>query len=132
MPEGEVSVARGRYLAEGPASCVGCHTPHDPLDGFARSGAPYSGEAEAEEDPTDPRQEIIAPNLTPDPETGHLETWSEDAFVARFRAGRIVKGSKMPWEGFARLTEADVRSLYRYLRTVPAAKRATGPTVRPR
>jgi len=131
VSEGEISVARGKYLAEGPAMCVGCHTPHDPTAGFARSGAPFSGEADAEEDPTDPAQEIIAPNLTPDPETGHITSWSEDAFVARFRGGRLVKGSKMPWEGFARLTENDVRSLYRYLRTVPPVKRKVGPTVRP-
>lgn len=130
VPEGEISALRGRYLAEGPANCVGCHTPHDPLDGFARSGAPYSGEAEPEVDPTDDTREIIAPNLTPDPATGHITRWTEDAFVARFRAGRLVPGSKMPWEGFARLTENDMRSLYRYLRTVPPVKRDVGPTVR--
>lgn len=130
VPEGEISVARGKYLAEGPAACAGCHTPHDPMAGFSRSGALFSGEAEAEEDPTDPAQEIIAPNLTPDPATGHIAQWSEDAFVARFRGGRIIRGSKMPWEAFARLSENDVRSIYRYLRTVPPAKRAVGPTVR--
>jgi mono/diheme cytochrome c family protein len=131
VPEGEVSVARGEYLARGPAHCAGCHTPVDPLDGFARTGALFSGEAEAEEDPTNPAQEIIAPNLTPDAETGHMASWSEDAFVARFRGGRVVKGSKMPWEAFARLTENDLRSIYRYLRTVPPTKRKLGPTVRP-
>ena len=132
MPEGEISAARGKYLAEGPAACAGCHSPHDPLEGFARSGAAFSGEAEPEEDHTNPAQEIIAPNLTPDPETGHIAKWTEDAFVLRFRAGRIVRGSKMPWEAFARLTENDVRSLYRYLQTVPAAKRDVGPIVRAR
>jgi mono/diheme cytochrome c family protein len=131
VPEGEISVARGKYLAEGPAACVGCHTPADPLAGFARTGGAFSGEAEAEEDPTNSAQEIIAPNLTPDPETGHIASWSEDAFVARFRGGRFVKGSKMPWEAFARLTENDVRSLYRFLRTVPPVKRKVGPPVRP-
>lgn len=93
VPEGEISVARGKYLAEGPAACVGCHTPADPLDGFARSGPLFSGEAKAEEDPTNPAQEIIAPNLTPDPETGHIAAWSEDQFVGRFRSGRLFKGS---------------------------------------
>jgi hypothetical protein len=84
------------------------------------------------EDETNATLEIIAPNLTPDPETGHIASWSEDAFVGRFRGGRVVTGSKMPWEGFARLTENDVRSVYRYLRTVPPVKRAVGPTVRKR
>lgn len=130
VPEGEISVARGKYLAEGPAHCAGCHTPADPLEGFAQTGAPFSGEAEAEEDPTNPAQEIIAPNLTPDPETGHMASWSEDVFVARFKGGRVVLGSKMPWEAFARLTENDMRSIYRYLRTVKPVKRKIGPTVR--
>ena len=132
VPEGGISIARGKYLAEGPAHCAGCHTPADPLNGFARSGGLFSGEAEAEQDPTNAAQEIIAPNLTPDPETGHITKWNEDAFVVRFRAGRLVPGSKMPWEAFARLTENDVRSLYRYLRTVPPVKRDVGPPVRPR
>jgi len=132
VPEGEISVARGKYLAEGPAACVVCHTPADPIDGFARSGPAFSGEAEAMEDETNATQEIIAPNLTPDPDTGHITSWSEDAFVARFRGGRVVTGSKMPWEAIARLTENDMRSVYRYLRTVPPVKRAVGPTVRKR
>lgn len=131
VPEGEISVARGKYLAEGPAACAVCHTPMDPLDGFARSGPTFSGADEAEEDPTNSAQEIIAPNLTPDPETGHIATWSEEQFVGRFRNGRLFKGSKMPWEAFARMTENDVRSIYRYLRTVAPAKHDVGPTVRP-
>jgi mono/diheme cytochrome c family protein len=130
VAEGEISVARGKYLAEGPAVCAGCHTPADPMAGFARSGALFSGAGEADPDPTNASQEIIAPNLTPDPETGHIALWSEDAFVARMRAGRVVKGSSMPWEAFARMTENDLRSLYRYLRTVPPVRRRIGPTVR--
>jgi mono/diheme cytochrome c family protein len=132
VPEGEISLARGEYLAKGPAFCAGCHTPMDPLDGFVASGPAFSGEAEPQEDPTDPTQEIIAPNLTPDPETGHIATWSEDTFVGRFRIGRIIRGSKMPWEAYARLTEQDLRSIYRYLRTVPPVRREIGLTVRGR
>ena len=131
VPEGEISVARGKYLAEGPAACAGCHTPADPMNGFARSGGLFSGAAEADEDPTNAAQEIIAPNLTPDPETGHIARWNEDAFVLRFRGGRLVPGSKMPWEAYARLTENDVRSLYRYLQSVSPVKRDLGKPVRP-
>jgi mono/diheme cytochrome c family protein len=130
VPEGAISVERGKYLAEGPALCKGCHSPLDPLGGFALDGAPYSGAAEADEDPMNPNQEIIAPNLTPEPTTGHIASWSEDSFVARFKAGRMVPGSAMPWDGFTRLTENDVRSVYRYLRTLPPVKRHIGPTVR--
>lgn len=50
----------------------------------------------------DPAFEIVAPNLTPDPETGHITQWTED----------------------------DLRSLYRYLRTLAPAKHPVGPTHR--
>jgi mono/diheme cytochrome c family protein len=132
VPAGGISVERGRYLAEGPAMCSGCHTPLNPLTGFAPSGPAFSGAAEPDPDPANKGFEIIAPNLTPDPVTGHIVTWSEDAFVARFRGGRVIQGSIMPWEAFQRLTEDDVRSIYRYLQTVAPVERNTGPAHRPK
>jgi mono/diheme cytochrome c family protein len=130
VPPGDVSVARGRYLASGPAFCQGCHSPHDPLSGFQLSGPAFSGAAEAEPDQDNPRYEIMAPNLTPDPGTGHIAEWSEEAFVARFRSGRVVHGSPMPWEAYAHLTEEDVRSIYLFLQTLEPVERATGPVYR--
>lgn len=131
VPEGQVSVERGRYLAEGPAMCAGCHTPHNPLKGWVPSGSPFSGGDSADKNELNQAEEIISPNLTPDPTTGHITSWTEDAFVARFRAGRVVKGSKMPWDNFKDMTESDLRSLYRYLHSLPAVKHYVGPTVRP-
>lgn len=130
VPAGGVSVERGKYLAEGPAACAMCHTPRDPLDGMAANGPLFSGESEADEDPFVPNQTIAIPNLTPDPSTGHITSWSEDAFVARFNTGRVIKGSKMPWDAFQRLTEDDVRSIYRFLRSLPPVKHHVGPIVR--
>jgi hypothetical protein len=78
-----------------------------------------------------PSQEIIPPNLTPDPTTGHISSWTEDMFVARFKGGRVVKGSIMPWDAFQRMTENDVRSIYRFLKSLPPVKHHVGPTVRP-
>ena len=130
VPEGGVSVERGKYLANGPALCVGCHTPADPMKGFAMTGAPFSGVAEADPDFTDDAYEIVAPNLTPHPTTGIMTNWTEDAFLARFRAGPAYKGSKMPWESFAKMTDDDVRSIYRYLKTLPPADHDVGPSHR--
>jgi mono/diheme cytochrome c family protein len=129
VPGGEVSVERGRYLAEGPAFCFGCHSPTDPMNGFAIKGAPFSG-SDPEPDSHDPGFEIVAPNLTPHPTAGHITGWDEEQFVARFRAGRIYSGSTMPWEGFGRMTEEDVRSIYRYLRMLEPVDRNVGPTRR--
>ena len=36
----------------------------------------------------------------------------------------------MPWDAFQRLTETDVRSLYRFLRSLAPVKHYVGPTVR--
>ena len=132
VPAGEASVERGRYLVLGPANCSGCHTPLDPMAGFASVGPPMSGAFAPEPDATDPDFEIAAPNLTPDPATGHITNWSEDAFVARFQGGRVVRGSPMPWENFQRLTEADIRSVYRFLMTLEPVEHNVGPTRRPK
>jgi len=126
VPPGGISVERGRYLANGPAFCAGCHTPMDPLT-FTATGPAFSGGAMAEPDPYDSEYEIVPPNLTPDPRTGIIADWSEKAFVERFRGGRIVAGSTMPWEAFQRMTEEDVRSLYTYLRSLEPVEHDTGP-----
>lgn len=131
--EGGAKMERGEYLANGPAACVGCHSPYDVTKGFALTGPKFSGEAEAEPDSTDPSFEIVGPNLTPDPETGALRNLDEAGFLERFKkAGRLVAGSKMPWENFARLTDDDLRSVYRYLRSLPPVRRDVGPTRRAR
>lgn len=129
---GEPSAARGEYIANGPGACLSCHTPADPADGFAPSGPRFSGAAEADVDHTDQNFEICPPNLTPDPETGIIARWDEEQFVARFRAGRVFAGSKMPWENFARMTENDLRSLYRYLHALPPTRHDVGATRRRR
>ena len=36
----------------------------------------------------------------------------------------------MPWENFRRMTEDDMRSIYRYLRSLPPVKKVTGPSHR--
>jgi hypothetical protein len=38
----------------------------------------------------------------------------------------------MPWEAFQRMTDGDLRAIYRYLRTVPAVENETGLVRRPK
>lgn len=133
VPRGEVSKERGEYLANGPALCFGCHTPMDPMKGFAEVGARFSGAAEAEPDHVDESFELMAPNLTPDPETGVLASFTEESFIDRVRkVGAITRGTTMPWDNFKQMTDEDLKSIFQYLRSVPPAKRATGPTRRKR
>jgi mono/diheme cytochrome c family protein len=129
---GGVSVERGRYLAMGPANCAGCHSEASPASGLLPVEPYLAGPLEPMPDETDPGMEFLPPNLTPDKETGYIYNWDEDGFVARFKAGRVYEGSHMPWEAFGTMTENDMRSIYRFLRSVPPAHRVTGPTRRAR
>jgi mono/diheme cytochrome c family protein len=114
-PQG-ATVETGRYLVESVANCWACHTQRDYKTG-AMVG-PHLGGANMP-DEINPKRIWAPPNLTSDPTTGRLARFSEDAFVARMRAGRAIPGSPMPWQGFRTLREDDLRAIYRYLKTVP-------------
>jgi mono/diheme cytochrome c family protein len=126
----EPSAARGAYLANGPAACRFCHTKHDAMAGFLETAPPFSG-GDVERDGADPAYEFQAPNLTPDPGSSPLAAWDEATFLARFRGGKVFRGTPMPWENFAEMTDADVRSLYRYFRSLPPIAVIAAPTHRP-
>jgi mono/diheme cytochrome c family protein len=123
-PEPGVSIERGAYLANSVANCAGCHSPRNLVDG-SYTGPRFSG-GTMEVD-GDPDQIFGVPNLTPDPKTGHLAAWSEERFLARFRAGAGYPGSHMPWNAFARMSDDDVRSIYRYLNSLDPVENETGP-----
>ena len=119
----EATPAYGEYLTHSVGNCVMCHTQVDMRTG-AFAGPKFGGGAEHEAI-GDPSKEYVAPNLTPDQRWGWLHGWSEDAFVARFRGGRVHADSPMPWESFQNMTETDLRAIYRYLQTLQPAQ--TGP-----
>jgi mono/diheme cytochrome c family protein len=119
------TVENGRYLVESVANCWACHTQRNMMTG-APSGPRLAG-ATGYEDPVDPKRTWSPPNLTGDPATGVLNRYSEDEFVARFRTGRVLPGSPMPWQNFRRLSDDDLRAIYRYLRTLPTVRRDVGP-----
>jgi hypothetical protein len=39
--------------------------------------------------------------------------------VARIHLGRQRAGSPMPWDGFRKMSDDDLRAIFRYLRTLP-------------
>jgi len=121
------TVENGGYLAGSVTNCWACHTQRDPNTG-AMTGALYTG-ANNFVDEDNPKRIWAPPNLTSAPNTGRLARFTEDAFVARFRAGRAIPGSPMPWQAFARMTDDDLRAIYRFLKTVPAVENDVGPVL---
>jgi mono/diheme cytochrome c family protein len=121
------SVETGRYLVESVALCWACHTERSRMTG-ALTGPRFGGSSGLTES-DDPEHSWSPPNITSDPETGRLGKMNEDQFVARFRQGRVIPGSPMPWQAFSRMSEEDLRAIYRYLKTVPAIRRDVGPVV---
>lgn len=125
----EPTVERGRYLADDVMLCTACHTGFDPAT-FEPVGPKGGGGSPEASHGADADMEFCPPNLTSHP-TGITGRLDEDAFLARVRAGRGYPSSLMPWEQVQRTSEADLRSVYRYLRTLPPIDADTGPTYRP-
>ncbi len=110
----DTTAAYGSYIANSVANCRGCHTARDLKTG-AFIGEPYAGGMVFGPDASTQGKVLISPNLTPDPETGIMAHWSEEAFVHRFRSGRIHQESPMPWGAFARSDEEELKAVYRYI-----------------
>jgi len=121
------SVETGQYLVESVALCWACHTERSQMTG-ALTGPRFGGTKDFTES-DDPAHSWSPPNITSDPETGRLGKMNEDQFVARFRQGRLIPNSPMPWQAFSRMSDDDLRAIYRYLKTVPAVKRDNGPVL---
>jgi len=119
------TIENGRYLAESVALCWACHTQRSQETGQL-TGPRYGG-ATGFVEGTDHDYTWSPPNITGDPQTGRLGSMTEDEFVTRFRAGRLIEGSPMPWQGLGRMSEDDLRGIYRYLKSLPPVKRDVGP-----
>ena len=125
-PQG-VSIDTGRYLVESVSLCWACHTERSQMTGELTG--PRFGGTTGFTETDDPDHSWSPPNITSDPETGRLGRMSEDQFVARFRLGRVIPRSPMPWQAFARLAEDDLRAMYQYLKSVPPVRNDVGPAV---
>ena len=63
----------------------------------------------------------------PDPKTGHIYKWSEEQFIARFRAGKIYQDSPMSWKAFSKMPEVELKANYRYLKSLSPVENEVGP-----
>jgi mono/diheme cytochrome c family protein len=123
LPSPADTIAYGKYMLTA-ASCTDCHTPAErgqPIEGkYLAGGFEFKL----------PVGIARSANITPDEQTG-IGLWTEDAFVARFKAYAdssftpipVVRGdfqTVMPWLFYCNMKEHDLRAIYKYLRTVPA------------
>jgi len=113
QPSRAQDAKRGEYLAKA-GGCLGCHTED------RKSAVPYAGGRALKT----PFGIFYGPNLTPDPQAG-LGKWSEADFVRALRTGIRPDGEPFfpafPYPSFTRVTDADLRDLWAYLRTLKAS-----------
>jgi mono/diheme cytochrome c family protein len=115
---------RGRYLAVGLAGCSECHSQHD----WNTHGAPVipgtEGSGQWLNMPDLPGR-VVAPNLTPDPETG-AGTWTDDQLARAIREGIGHDGRAlfpmMPYGPFHKMSDEDLASIIVYLRSLPPVR----------
>ena len=123
LPDTSDWVTYGHYLANA-GGCIDCHTKQDDrgmmipgmwLAGGNEYGVPTGGI-------------VRSSNLTPDVETG-IGRWTEEAWIARMTAfadssARLPEvgpgdlNSIMSWALHSKMTETDLRVIYRYTQTV--------------
>lgn len=124
-------VNRGAYLVEGLGHCGACHTPRaltmqekalTPAEGsqFLAGSAPLEG--------------WIAKNLRGDHKDG-LGSWSEDDLMQFLKTGRSNRSavfggmSDVVEHSMQYMTDADLRAIARYLKTLPASNPHDEPPV---
>src|SRR5215472_6686641 len=119
-------IARGKFLFTTIADCDGCHSQRD----FSRVGGPVvvSGRGQGNvlssfifELPGT----VVAPNLTPDPETG-LGNWTDGEKIRAIREGVDRDGRAlfpmMPYQGYRNMSDEDVQAVVAYLDSLPPIK----------
>jgi mono/diheme cytochrome c family protein len=91
----------GQYLAH---TCTECH-------GSQLNGIPFGP----------PGQEVPSPNLT---RGGEMVVWSEADFINTMRTGITptgrVLGEDMPWKYYGRMTDDELKAVWRYIQSLPA------------
>ncbi len=111
------NVARGAYLARA-GDCMACHT--------ARGGVPYAGGRALDT----PFGRLVAPNITPDRDTG-IGAWSADDFWNALhngisRDGRLLYPA-FPYTSYTKVTRADADALYAFMQSLAPHKAASEP-----
>ncbi|MGC1685401.1 MAG: c-type cytochrome [Candidatus Acidiferrales bacterium] len=117
-------LARGSYIFHSVSLCVDCHSPHENtskdwpvIDGKEGSGQPFPLVGL-------PGQ-IVAPNITPDSETG-IGNWTDDQIARAIREGVDKDGHTlfpmMPYGNYRSMSDEDLASVVVFLRSMPPVR----------
>lgn len=110
---------RGRYLVEGPAHCFQCHSEVDWQTPGAQPNADKKGAGAVFEE--EAFNWLVAPNITPDVETG-AGGWSNEQLARAIREGIGHDGRRlfpmMPYMNFRLMSDEDLTSIVVYLRSI--------------
>lgn len=101
-------IDKGRYLAT-VGDCTACHTPEGakPMSGGKAIETPFGN--------------LIAPNLTPDRETG-IGAWTDDQFLRAMQEGIGHNGEYLygafPYTAYTKVSKPDLLAIRAYLNTL--------------
>jgi mono/diheme cytochrome c family protein len=116
LPSFAQDAKRGEYLSKA-GGCLGCHTEEKD------NAVPYAGGRALKT----PFGTFYGPNVTPHSQAG-IGRWSEADFMRALREGRRPDGAHyfpaFPYTSFTLISDADLRDLFAYLRTVKPSERA--------
>ena len=123
---------RGRYIVEGPAHCFQCHSELDwerpgaqPKQGKKGSGTIFI---------EDGMEWLVAPNITPDRETG-AGNWTDEQFARAIREGIGHDGRRlfpmMPYMNFRNMSDEDLASVVVYIRSIDPVRNVVPKTMLP-
>jgi mono/diheme cytochrome c family protein len=109
----DTSAAYGEYLTMYVSECNGCHTKRDMAGNYI--GESFAGGNDIEG--------YITPNLTPD-SSGRIFNWSKQNFIDRFRMGKLLPKSPMPWNSFRGMTDDELTAIFHYLKNLKPVRNA--------
>jgi mono/diheme cytochrome c family protein len=112
---------RGRYIFTALSGCVHCHSPLEKSQRGFPPVASMMGAGQIFPEGSLPGR-IVAPNLTPDTQTGS-GNWTDDQIARAIREGIGHDGRAlfpaMPYQNFREMSDEDVASVIVFMRSLP-------------
>jgi mono/diheme cytochrome c family protein len=123
---------RGRYIVEGPAHCFQCHSEVDWKNPGAQPARGKKGGGTIF--PEAGMEWLVAPNISPDVETG-AGSWTDEQFARAIREGIGHDGRRlfpmMPYMNFQSMSDEDLASVVVYVRSIQPVRNVVPKTTLP-